>query len=91
MYVIKLKKNTNSLHVKHVSHEVKLVHVGRRGLPGVDGVDGANGAPGAPGVVQSIVAGDNITIDSTDPAHPIVSATSSGVTKGFVIAMAVAL
>jgi hypothetical protein len=30
------------------------------------------------GVVQSIVAGTNVTVDATDPANPIVSATGGG-------------
>lgn len=30
------------------------------------------------GVVQTIVAGENITVDATDPSNPIVSATPSG-------------
>lgn len=30
------------------------------------------------GVVESVVAGTNVTVDDTDPANPIVSATSSG-------------
>lgn len=51
---------------------------GPAGVDGTDGVDGAPGAPGAPGVVQSIVAGTNVTVDSTDPANPIVSATGGG-------------
>jgi hypothetical protein len=42
-------------------------------------------------IVQSVVPGTNVTVDSTDPAHPIVSASGDGVTKAFVIAMAVAL
>ena len=45
---------------------------GPQGLPGADGVDGANGADG---VVQAIIAGSNITVDSTDPANPVVSAS----------------
>lgn len=32
---------------------------------------------GGSGVVQTIVAGSNITVDSTDPANPIVSATGA--------------
>lgn len=38
---------------------------------------GPTGATGAPGVVQSIVAGSNVTVDDTDPANPIIS-TGSG-------------
>lgn len=34
------------------------------------------GDTGAAGVVQSIVAGSNVTVDNTDPAHPVVSAGS---------------
>jgi hypothetical protein len=37
---------------------------------------GAKGDPGADGVVQSVVAGSNVTVDSTDPANPVVSAAS---------------
>lgn len=36
------------------------------------------GATGAAGVVQSIVAGSNVTVNSADPANPIVSATGGG-------------
>ena len=42
---------------------------GEQGLPGTDGVDG---------IVQSIVAGTNVTVDSTDPANPIISAAGGG-------------
>lgn len=35
----------------------------------IDGVDG---------VVQSIVAGSNVSVDATDPANPIISATGGG-------------
>jgi len=37
---------------------------------------------GGGGVVQSIVAGTNITVDATDPANPIVSSSAAGVTDG---------
>lgn len=40
-----------------------------------------NGEPAAPGGVVSIVAGDNVDVDATDPAHPIVSA-AGGVPAG---------
>ena len=35
-------------------------------------------APPGSGIVISIVAGANITVDDTDPANPIVSATGGG-------------
>lgn len=40
-------------------------------------VDAGN-VRGLPGVVQSIVAGTNVTVDSADPAHPVVSAAGGG-------------
>jgi hypothetical protein len=51
---------------------------GPAGADGADGANGADGADGAPGVVQSIVAGTNVTVDATDPANPIVSAAGGG-------------
>jgi hypothetical protein len=48
------------------------------GEPGEDGAPGANGSDGADGVVQSIVAGTGVTVDDTDPANPIISATGGG-------------
>lgn len=36
-------------------------------------------ALGIPGLIQEVVAGDNITVDNTDPARPRVSATAGGV------------
>jgi len=43
------------------------------------------------GTVTAVIAGTGISVDSTNPAQPIVSATGGGVTEAFVIAMAVAL
>lgn len=43
---------------------------------------------GDPGRVQSIVAGTNVTVDSSDPANPIVSATGGsggGITRTVVV------
>lgn len=45
------------------------------GIP--QGIQGVQGPAGADGVVQTIVAGTNVTVDSTDPANPIVNATAS--------------
>lgn len=39
-------------------------------------LQGPQGDPG--GGVESVVAGTNVTVDSTDPANPIVSATNGG-------------
>lgn len=39
---------------------------------------GEPGTDGAPGGLQSIVAGANVTVDNTDPANPVVSATGGG-------------
>ena len=45
---------------------------------GDKGETGDTGPKGDPGVVQSIVAGSNVTVDDTDPANPIVSSTGEG-------------
>lgn len=42
------------------------------------GARGPAGPPGADGLVTSVVAGSGVTVDSADPAHPVVSATFSG-------------
>jgi len=53
-------------------------HVTVAYLGSIKGPKGDKGDPGDPGVVQSVVAGSNVTVDSTDPAHPIVSASAPG-------------
>jgi hypothetical protein len=47
-------------------------------LQGPAGTNGTNGTNGADGVVQGIVAGTNVSVDATDPAHPVVSSTGGG-------------
>jgi len=49
-----------------------------KGDVGPEGVQGPKGDQGNDGIVQSLVAGSNITIDATDPAHPIINSTASG-------------
>jgi hypothetical protein len=51
---------------------------GDTGNDGADGATGATGSAGADGVVQAVIAGTNITVDATDPANPIVSASGGG-------------
>lgn len=51
-------------------------------LMAAKGAAGAAGASGAPGVVQSIVAGTNISVNNSDPANPVVSSSAAGVTDG---------
>lgn len=51
---------------------------GEQGIQGIQGPIGETGPAGADGVVQSIVAGTNVSVDSTDPANPIVSASGGG-------------
>lgn len=48
---------------------------GTNGTNGTNGSDGADGADGTDGIMASIVAGAGISVDATDPANPIVSAT----------------
>lgn len=50
---------------------------GPQGATGLQGATGATGATGAAGVVQSVVAGNGVTVNATDPANPIVTATAS--------------
>lgn len=54
------------------------------GPQGPIGLEGPQGLQGDPGVVQSIVAGTNVTVDATDPANPIVSASGGGGAAGLV-------
>ena len=42
------------------------------------GSKGDKGIQGDAGVVQTIVAGTNVTVDATDPANPIVSSSGAG-------------
>lgn len=46
---------------------------GPAGTKGDTGAQGPIGPQGDPGTVESIVAGNNIDVDDTDPANPIVS------------------
>lgn len=41
-------------------------------------IAGQRGPTGASGVVESVQPGTNVTVDSTDPANPIVSSTGGG-------------
>ena len=60
-----------------------------QGTTGAAGTTGATGAAGASGVVQSISAGAGISVNSSNPAIPVI--TNTGTTKAFAIAMAAAL
>ena len=57
---------------------------GPQGIQGITGAAGAKGDQGEPGVdgadgvVQSIIAGTNVTVDASDPANPVVSASTPG-------------
>jgi parallel beta-helix repeat protein len=64
-----------------------MANKGETGTPGTDGADSiVPGPAGADGVVQTVVAGTNITVDATDPANPIVNADIQGRTATFVVA-----
>lgn len=45
---------------------------------GGGGGEGEQGPPGPPGVVQAVIGGANVTVDATNPAYPVVSATGGG-------------
>ncbi len=51
---------------------------GDTGPQGLKGDKGDKGDQGDDGVIQSVVAGPNITVDNTDPANPVISSTASG-------------
>jgi len=63
---------------------------GAQGPQGVKGDTGATGATGPAGVVQAVVAGTNVTVDSTDPARPIVSSLAGGTVRKFIAPSAAA-
>lgn len=50
---------------------------GDTGEQGPQGEVGPQGPQGDDGLIQSVVAGTNVTIDSTDPANPIISTGSN--------------
>lgn len=50
---------------------------GDPGDTGPKGDPGEQGPQGDPGVVQSLVAGDGIAVDDTDPSAPIISSTTA--------------
>ncbi|WP_219589582.1 hypothetical protein [Variovorax sp. RO1] len=57
------------------SNRVEIIELAKQGPKGAKGEDGAGG-------VQSLVPGANVTIDDTDPAHPVISATGGGGGEG---------
>lgn len=56
---------------------------GPQGWGGPAGPQGPQGPPGSGGV-ESVVAGTNVTVDDTDPANPIVSATGGGAASQYI-------
>lgn len=56
----------------------QLLATGTVAVQGEKGDKGDEGDQGVAGVIQTIVAGDNIAVDSTDPANPVVSSTAGG-------------
>lgn len=65
------------------SKTVSLVELDDVNLTGLTQTNGKyNLGSGGSGGVQSVVAGTNVTVDNTDPANPIVSATGSGAAWG---------
>lgn len=50
---------------------------GIQGDQGEPGTNGTNGTNGADGIMHSIVQGNGILVDSTDPANPVISVISA--------------
>jgi hypothetical protein len=67
-----------TVEITEESGDVTTVSLGYAGPAGTKGDKGDTGNTGPAGVVQSIVAGTNVTVDSTDPANPVVSASGGG-------------
>lgn len=68
-------KRLHPLGIDPVDNAGDLVADGTYVLEVVDGrVVGFAAATGGSGVVETIVEGDHITVDATDPANPVVSA-----------------
>lgn len=57
-------------------YEAETGPPGPAGPEGPEGPQGPEGPAGADGVVQAIIAGTGIAVDSTDPANPVVSASA---------------
>ena len=58
----------------------QFVNIGKiEGPIGPQGEQGIQGIQGLPGVIQSLIEGDNIEIDASDPAHPIINSIGGGV------------
>ena len=74
-FATKVDDNLNYILPAVISHTGPAGATGATGAQGPQGPAGADGTDGADGVVQSIVAGTNVSVDDTDPANPIVSAT----------------
>lgn len=72
MYTLRINTRDSKLIIRKTTAKIKVGASVKRGLKG------EQGPPGNDGVIQSIVAGDNITVDNADPANPIVSGSSGG-------------
>jgi hypothetical protein len=66
MYVVKVNQVNKQYTIKRVQHKFVVNRNGGRGPRGL------------PGVVQSVVAGSNVSVDNTDPANPVVSSAAGG-------------
>lgn len=75
MYTLRITTKDNRLIIRKKTAKIKVGASVKRGLKGKDG---EQGPPGNDGVLQSVVAGDNITIDNTDPANPVIASTGGG-------------
>ena len=74
MAEIRLTNQDKTITLQRVEPTITLEQTGARGPAGI----GIKGDDGADGLIQSIVAGENITVDNTDPANPVVSGSAGG-------------
>ncbi len=69
----------NSVYLWDVTTEAWVAIGPIQGPKGDKGERGEKGEQGEAGQVQTIVAGENITIDASDPSAPVVSASGGGI------------
>lgn len=74
MSTINVERVKRNIQVSREQKNVKVVRRQKTYDIHAGGRRGLKGDPGEPGVVQEVVAGTNVVVDSTDPARPIVSA-----------------
>ena len=72
-----LTSEANIIKTATVPNSNTANRIGQMVIDLIDSKINNSGSPGS-GIVQTIVPGDNVSVDDTDPANPIVSVSSGG-------------